>query len=618
MNLSKKLLATATTSALLTLSAGLAFGQEQDTEVLENDKSNGLRLEEVVVSATYRDTSLMDTAGAISALTEDFMRNQGAEDMADLFQLVPGLNMATEAGGNNRFVVRGISSQTGESQLSITASAIGVYLDNVPVSSAVGPAVQMSSTIFDVQRVEVLKGPQGTLFGEGSQGGTIRYLFNKADPTAFDASLTVGGQMIDESDDYGHRIDGMVNFPITENFAIRAMGFDTSRPGWIDNVSPEEEDFNDSESRGGRLSFNWQASDRFALEGSYYDTKQTVNGASRSDFGTPYVQTSGRTPGRPPKSTDDFELYNLVANVDLGFATLTASTAYSEREMLFFHEYNGFLTTLIDFVWFLNEQDAGWPGNNPFIDPNLNSITNRNRLISEQQVHELRLVSNDEGSLRWTAGVFYKDSDDLYDFDLEVSGLPGKEFVEPIAVDILTPEDPDALNGLDNMKQWAVYGEVSYDFNPQWTLTVGGRYADLQQELGNQPELGAEDNPFTPKVELSWRPNDDLLLYATYAEGFRQGNTNRLFGATAEQDLINDIANKQAQEGISEEERAADLADLNGRLDVTRSERAFDGDTLKNYELGLKTTLFDGRAELRTAAYYIEWTDLIQSFRIPA
>lgn len=605
MRFSRKRLFMATGSAVISLAAGSVTAQ--DVSDVGTDEAAGRRqgLEEVVVTANYRETSLMDTAAAVSALSEDFMRNQGAEGLEDLFQLVPGLNMSSAAAGNNRFVVRGISSQTGESPLSITASAVGVYLDNVPVTSAVGPAVQMSTTIFDVQRIEVLKGPQGTLFGEGSQGGTIRYLFNKPDASAFDAGFTLGTSGLEESDDTGHRFDGMVNLPITDTMAVRLMAFDTKRPGFVDNLDPFEKDFNDSSSRGGRLSFAWNVSDRVDIEASYYTSEQEFNGINRSVRGRPYVNDSGRTPGKPPGSTDEFDLYNLVANVDLGFATLTASTAYSERNMLFFHEYSRELAGFIDLAFSFSQADIGWPTDLNTID----SIINRNRVISEHTVHELRLVSKDDGPLRWTAGLFYKNADDLYDFLLDATVKPGREEWQDDLVDILAP-DPDSINGLDNLEHWAVYGEVSYDFNEQWTLTVGGRYSDLQQQIATEPDAGAEDSPFTPKVVLSWQPNDDVLIYGSYATGFRQGNVNRLFGQAAEEDLLEDINADPPPTGDR-------LASLQAQLQVTRENLTFDSDLLHNYELGLKASLWDGQAELKTSFYYVLWEDLIQEFKDP-
>ncbi len=574
------------------LASSIASAQDEGSETLD----------EITVTATYRSTKLMDTAAAITAMGDKFIEEMGAGDMSDLFQYVPGLNMTQAASGNARYVVRGVTSQTGESPLSITAAAVGLYLGEVPVTSSVGSSVQMNSTLFDIERVEVLKGPQGTLFGEGSQGGTIRYLFNKPDATAFDASATLGYSTMDESSDSGHRADFTINVPIIEGeLAARLNVFDSSRPGWIDNFEPAEADFNDGSATGARGSFLWTPTDTISLEGSLYHVEQDSNGIQRSDQN--YVNDSNRTPDNPPRSSDKFDVYNLVANIDMGFANLTSSTSYTEREMLFYHEYSKPLIALLDFVFSFNTA-WGWPADGG----TLHSILNRNRVITERFTQEFRLVSSAEDRFRYTTGVFFKDSDDLYDFYLQAAATPARPEFQPLLDSIFTPEDPTALVGTDGYKEWAAFVELSYDITDELELTVGGRYTDMKQTL--QSDEGAEDTPFTPKVVVSWRPTNDLLVYGSFAEGFRQGNTNRLFGAFTEQRILDEL---NALPGPPPDREALLIA----QLAVARANKTFDGDTLANYELGLKTPLFNDRASLAMSVYFIDWQNLIQEFKDP-
>jgi outer membrane receptor protein involved in Fe transport len=589
--------------ALVVASSGGSTVLAQESEETDKEvKPQDNMLEEVVVTATYRATNLMDTSSSISAISEDFIKEMAAGDMGDLYQYVPGLNMTQAAAGNNRYVVRGVTSQTGESPLSITASAVGVYLGEVPVTSSVGSSVQMNSTLFDVERVEVLKGPQGTLFGEGSQGGTIRYIFNKPDLTGFDANVTAGYNIIEESSDSGHKIEGMLNFAaIEDKLAFRMNIFDTSQPGWIDNKDPYEKDFNDSSAQGGRFSFLYQPNDKFSMEGSWYTVEQESNGIQRSDQN--YVNDSGRTPGNPPHSEDDFDVYNLLLNYDFGWANLTSSTSYTERTMLFYHEYSKPLVQLIDLVFTFNT-GIDWPK-----DVNtLGSLLNRNRVITERKTQEFRLVSPGDQRFRWTTGVFFKDSDDLYDFYLQAATKAGREDYQYILDGLFTPEDPNDLVGSDGYKEWAVFAEASYDITEQWEFTLGGRYTDMKQTLSD--DEGAEDSPFTPKAVISWRPNDDLLIYGSYAEGFRQGNVNRLFGAFTEQRIQNEL---DSVPGPDPERRAL----LEAQLVVAQANKTFDGDTLVNWELGIKTPLFDGRASLAASLYYVDWQNLIQEYKDP-
>ena len=169
---------------LLTLSTLMFFASSwvlaNDEESQEGKES---LMEEVVVTATFRETNLMDTPVSISAVTDKMVRDTGAQDMKGLFTLIPGLSMAgsgRSGDGENRFTVRGVTSQTGTTVYAPTMGTVGVYLDGVPVTSNWGPDKQVSGTLFDIERVEVLKGPQGTLFGEGSQGGTIRYIYTRS------------------------------------------------------------------------------------------------------------------------------------------------------------------------------------------------------------------------------------------------------------------------------------------------------------------------------------------------------------------------------------------------------------------------------------------------------
>lgn len=578
----------------------------------DDASENTLFLEEVVVTSTFRETNLMDTSQSISSMDGDFIKDMNAEDMSDLFLYVPGLNMTQAAAGNSRFVVRGITSQTGESPLSVTASAVGVYMDNVPVTSGVGPSVQMSSTVFDIARVEVLKGPQGTLFGEGSQGGTIRYIFNKPNVEEFGAAINSGYTQFDESGDTGHKIDAMVNIPLSDQFAVRLSMFDTSQAGWIDNIDPADKDFNIAETRGGRFSFLYDFSDTISFEGSYYTSEQKSEGVSRSINGTPYENLSNRNPEASPMSTDEFDVLNLTANVDLGFANMTVSGSRTERDMFFFHEYSFGLTSVIDLVFggffpggtgTLTSQ--GWP--NTFeTGPTLRSILNRNRVITERDVFEMRFVSPEDQRLRWTAGLFYKDSIDLYDFYLRTDTYPGKEAFQPILDGLFDSDDPDDTSGATDLTEMAVFAEFSYDISEEWSVTAGGRFSDQKQELSDPDTMGAEDTKFAPKLVVSWAPNDDVLAYASYALGFRQGNTNFTLTGLVQNDIDNRF-----------ERNPSDPIAVATQVIVDANE-TFDGDELHNYELGVKTTLWEGRAELAASAYYIKWQDLIQEFVDPA
>ncbi len=183
-------------------------------------------IEEVVVTATHRETNLMDTAQSISAVSSEMIDALGATDMQGLFRNVTGLNMSEGASaGGNRYAIRGVSSVTGTASYMQSYAAVSVYLDDVPMTSAQGPAFQFGGNMFDMERVEVLKGPQGTLYGEGSVGGTIRFIQKKPQLGETSWKFKAGMSSMAESDDNGHRLEGVVNLPVSDDIAGRAMAY---------------------------------------------------------------------------------------------------------------------------------------------------------------------------------------------------------------------------------------------------------------------------------------------------------------------------------------------------------------------------------------------------------
>lgn len=569
-----------------------------------------------MVTATYRETDLMNTPLAISALSEDMIEQLGATDISGIFRTIPGLNVAGADTGTNRFVVRGISSQTGAGSAAQTHATVATYIDDTPITSATGPARQLAGSLFDIQRVEVLKGPQGTLFGEGSQGGTIRYIYNEADPSALDFKVKAGFSTQDESDDNGFRVDGMINLPLSDNFAVRASAFSEERAGWIDktNISPIEEDINTLTSIGGRLSAKWDISDKFTAKASVFHTDTETEGAVTAQ--TPYVENqNGRIPGRPATSADEFTLYNLRFDYRLAGATFTSITSYFERDTNAQVESLAPLATILDqFVGLGVNLAAIGAGDPPPIPCNpgpqdalfsnlaacpygdglsLRALNNDSTSQAERFIQEFRLVSDGDGPWLWTLGAFYKTSEDYREDFQPIAMNPGREALEPLfASQFMDPSNRHTTE-LDEI---SVFGEVTYAFNEQWEATVGARFANLEQEFTNT-STGTDDSPISPKAVVSFRPTDDQLYYFSYANGFRPGNVNN----GQEFNVRQFTANGLPQQFI---DRAASLI-------------TYESDEVDSFELGAKLTFADGRAQLATAAYYMDWSDTIMQFVDP-
>ena len=227
----------------------LFFAPAHAEEAEEQADGTGA-VEEIIVSATYRDTRLMDTPLTISAVTDQEMVNKGIEDIQTLYQSIPGLAYRTNSQTYNTLTVRGITppAQGG-------AATVGVYFDNMPITdSAAGGIAQTIGPLFDLERVEVLKGPQGTLYGEGAMGGALRYITKKPDVSSFDWNARTELEAIGESSGISYRADAMVNLPLSERMAARIVAYTRDRKGVIDQAAPRNKKDTDTfEEIGGRL-----------------------------------------------------------------------------------------------------------------------------------------------------------------------------------------------------------------------------------------------------------------------------------------------------------------------------------------------------------------------------
>ena len=605
------------------------FSPRVAAEAAEGDQADAddaKFVEEVVVTATYRETNLMDTPLAISAVTDSLVEDLAAQSMEDIYTMIPGLSMQGSTNGAARYTVRGITSQSGNVQYAPAGATVGIYLDGTPVTAALGPDNQVSGTLFDIDRVEVLKGPQGTLFGEGSQGGTIRYLYKQPDATQFDAAFNASIANMEESTDRSNRLDGMLNVPLGEGSALRVTGWRSQTAGFIDNLEPFEEDFNQAEAIGARAALRYEG-DSFAVTGSIYSSTQKTKGG----VGTAraYEALNRRIPGIGPESEDAINIFSLVVDVDFDWATFQSMTSFTDREITAVTESTSAGVALLDFFYGGSTQAAdhpecagagaafgicpGWTGvlnfGGPLFTPdgnNLQAISGFQDHYSERWVQEFRLLSPSDKRLRWTAGAFWKDSEDHTQAQQQAAYYAGREaFGERFDPLLMVP----ANTHTDFIEEYAIFGEASYDLTRTLELTAGVRVSNLEQHFTNT-NTGTDDTPVSPKFVLSWQPLDNLLLYANYATGFRPGNVNNNleFYAGQFEQSIQDLINNAA---LDDAARQAGIAMLEQNIANSRSRLFFEGDKVDSYELGMKATLYDGRIALLSSAYYIDWKDMI-------
>lgn len=617
-------------------------------------------IEEVVVTATYRDTRLMDTPIAISAVTDEDIKVKGIEDIQTLYQSIPGLSYRTNSQTYNTLSVRGLTPPAGGG-----SATVGVYMDNLPMTdSTTGGLSQTLGALFDMERVEVLKGPQGTLYGEGNMGGALRYITNKPNPSAFDFAAQASTETMNESDDTTYRVDAMVNIPLfSDALALRLVGYRRDKAGVLDQVAPRgEDDTDDNVEDGFRAAMTWYATENLEITGmvNIIDGEYGGPGLGFHCFteSTP-SDPAGQTPiydlpganclgetdqfKRDPYVThlahpthqsggfDDQAMYNLNIEWELPFATLVSSTSYFDRQTGYSEEtsprFSGGLVALTNSI-FAPTCDAA---SRPSIDNGggclMASAGGDGAFYreSERFAQELRLISNSDGRLKWTLGAYYKDDESqvgrhsgcqnggspVYrDLDthcwLQYSFFQDAPLaLQAAAVGFLNGIVP-GNNTYRGFEEESLYGEVSYAFNDRWEVLVGLRYARVtfENDVG-RPGIDSSSNPVNSLSVDTNETSPKLSLT------WRPTESTMIYGTVAtgfrpgivNSGLAAKIAELDAVRGTN--------ADAEAQYQRLFGLQTTEGDDVISYELGAKITFLDGRVSLTSALYHIDWDDMI-------
>jgi outer membrane receptor protein involved in Fe transport len=540
----------------LMIAALLMFSSPLLAQSTENEESTVL--EEVVVTATKRGAfSVQDIALSIRALGERELRDKGVQDFTDWANLVPGLTAEDQGPGEKRFIIRGIRS--------VGPATVGVYYDDAVITGFNpeddGGGRNADIRLYDVERIEVLRGPQGTLYGEGSMSGTIRVITNKPDTESFYGSFEAEGAWTEHGGGSA-KFNGFANLPASETFAVRAVGWYEDESGFIDNVRLGIDDINDEKTYGGRLSARWLASERLTIDASYTAQSTELGGKQRYFPSIGDLETDEYVVDR---YEDDLSVLQVAFDYDLGFGNIHGSSAYLDRDVFFRFDS----TPLLIFF--------GVPL------PFALAVTDQ---PDEREIwtNEISLASDLGGRFEYVVGAFYQES--KRDFESNVistdeDGVPNG--TEPDIFGRISSFDIDQL---------AFFGEATFDITPSLQGLVGIRYFDYAQDSFSMetlpfggfdpgeepmpdPVRSASDSDVTYKASLTWFVNDDVNLYALYSEGFRQGGTNSTGFGNA---II-----------IPEE---------------------FEPDTIDNFELGAKTTWLDGQLIANLSVYRIDWDNI--------
>lgn len=568
-------------AVIVGLSATASFAQSESTMSSYDD--------EIIVTALRRDTKLQDTPLAISVATGAELARSGTTSFTELTRSAPSLRIVDSGPGSRRVLIRGIQS-SGE-------ATVGVYYDEVPVSGSVSTSSDAAAStpdfrLFDVERVEVLRGPQGTLFGSGSMGGTLRVIFKKPDASKPEAAVSANLSSVNGGNP-GMSIDSMVNLPIVaDKLAIRLVGGFNQFAGYVDNNYYGYRNINDGHSYGGRALVRWTPVEDLTVDlAAFYEKVATDAPRWIQETGERYV-TNGRSESG---NYDTNRIYSGTLRYDFGPVSMTAMTAWFDRDRIQVGDvsdtFNGRDTAAGCRRYLLaNAQDCSASQLTSYLKSTREIQTSS--LWQPQSVKnwvsELRFNSTTESPFQWTVGAFYEKRDTVVRSTLLMS--------DPQTGWLLDPTDPynirydRTIN--DYLRQKAVFAEISYKFFDQLTLTAGTRYYNFKKTVGGRIDQGQihysskvtpytevtnKEDGFIYKFNASWEAKSGLLIYAQAAQGFRPGGVNQVIGLPAA------------------------LA-------------GYNSDSLWNYELGAKTTLAPG-VYFNVAGYRIDWTDMQVSAR---
>lgn len=607
------------TTALALVAGGLtAVASAQEAEEAE------ARQQTITVTATRRAESIQDIPLNIAAVGAEEIEEQGFDEISDVLAYVPGINVVDRGGRQgNPIIVRGLNADplnSGDGN-NDGGGTVATYIGEIPVF--------VDLKLNDLERVEVLLGPQGTLYGAGTLGGAIRYIPKKPDFEGDLFSIRAEAYQYGEADDLSTDMGFTFNKALGDNFAVRANFDIRNDSGFIDypflvqqpGVSNPDPDFNDpadvaanlrggedlngEETLSGRLAARWAPTDWIDATATYYFQNADIEGRTLSSARStvPAGEYEAGLRVEEPNKINN-ELFALEVTADLGFAELTSATGFSK----FTDEGQRDQTDLLISLEYSYES---FP-----------SFTAFTREVGEEERinQEVRLVSKHDGPFNWIVGGFYNQS--------EVAGT-SSEFTPNYPAFAGLTDRPDALEYFSTanskLVETALFGEVGYDITDKLSVTIGGRLYDYELEAASSvdfplfeplsftpqtleqvknnafdPDLAQADDGFLYKFNVSYDVTSDLLVYGTVSEGYRIGASN----GVGQCDAFDPNATQGACALAPGQQFGPNPADI-AQVD----ERQFGPDTTTNYELGFKSTLLDGDMTLNAAVFLVEWTD---------
>jgi outer membrane receptor protein involved in Fe transport len=514
---------------------------------------------EIIVTASRRSQALQSVPSSVSVLTTQAIERRGVDNFEDFARLFPGVVLFQGTRNRGVFNIRGIATNVFGSN---TQDPVSVYLNETPIADSFGAVVQPDLRLFDINRIEVLRGPRGTLYGSGALGGTVRIITNEPDAEKLElvSRIDVGRS---KGGDWLERYDALVNVPLVEDeLALRLVGYYRDEEGWVENIALGTR--NTTEDWGGRLAVKWQPRDRLAVTLElFHQESDPEDGDSWNPGLGRYIRSSAIPEGRP----STLKNYHLALEYEVeGFADLLSATSYQESRTGVFTAgavIPEFGTSLI-------------ASNDPW----------KTRFFTQ----EIRLVSNTFSRIDWVAGAVLIDRQTDVDFRIELPGL-GEVIDETWSGD-------DLIRSEIRFNSWemAGFGDFGYRFADGWRVFGGLRffgtrvkYEEPLRQVFDLDSLELEtlslqndnrDGGVTWRTGVSYEFNNDVMFYGSVSKGYRIGqvNPNQAFAGTAPQDI--------------------------------EIPETYAPDTTINYEIGAKTRWFRDRLLFNLAAYYIDWRNI--------
>ncbi len=555
---------------------------------------------EIIVTATKRDASLQDVPFSINAQTEQAIERANASTIEDLSRNVAGLTVQNLGPGQSQVSVRGVSAgQIARDQPGVKEQ-VGVYLDESVISlSLFTPDLDL----FDLNRVETLRGPQGTLFGSGSVGGTLRYITNQPTTDRVEGKVEGNVNLVD-GDDFGGHLKGAINLPLSQNLAMRAVGYYTRYAGFIDALREGggvSEDVNSGERYGGRVSLRWEPAENLSITPRFVYQKVTTDGFNRQEvynlYANPFTTTRPQVTIEERQQyllldeafEDEVKLFDLTMNYAGDTIGLTSVTSYTYRDILVSRDASALTGSV--------SADLGFPDAGILLPSNLVDTTG-----VKQFTQEVRVNSAGTGPFQWLIGGYYANVKRDYTQRLPTPGYDAVtdatlgDGTSAAVANGFGPNSPYNADIPYDLSQIAIFGEVSYDFTERLTATVGGRYYAFDETRrfvsgglftnGDNDRDKTSSTGFSPRLLLSYDVAEGITLNAQASKGFRLGG-------------VNDPLNLPLCDGGVP--NGPDAETFGGRP-------RYDDETLWNYEGGVKAQF--GGITFNAAGFYTKINNL--------